>query len=410
MKRWKKLLLLFVILVVLSQVPFAYRRYKLGRLDALISQLNSQRVLDTDDFYAEYTGVIHVHSFLGGHSGGNFEEIISGAQANSLDFVVMTEHPARDFDTSALTLNGRHGGVLFVNGNEIGFKNQERLLLLPGNEAAASAGEENVNDFLSQQKPKDSLAFVAYPLEFKSWGSNGYDGVEVYNVFTNARRINPVTMFFDGLWSYRQYPELLFARFYERPTENLRLWDQAMINSGRRLVATAGNDAHANVGLSLNDSSGKRLLGIQLDPYERSFRLVRMHVLIPQGLVGQLGRFSLTAESLMEALRAGHCFIAFDLFADASGFRFTATNESENRMQGDDILLTASTRLSVRTSLNSRMVLFRNGTVFREQSGVSKAEFEVTEKGAYRAEVYLPQLPAPLNNQPWIISNPIWVR
>ena len=115
-------------------------------------------------------------------------------------------------------------------------------------------------------------------------------------MFTNARRINPVVMFFDGLWSYRSYPELLFANFYERPAENLKLWDEALA-SGRRLVATAGNDAHSNVGLTLNDSSGKTLLGIKLDPYERSFRLVRMHVLLPR-------EKELTAESLLAALQA----------------------------------------------------------------------------------------------------------
>ena len=39
------------------------------------------------------------------------------------------------------------------------------------------------------------------------------DGVEVYNVFTNARRVNPVVAFFDVLWSQRAYPELIFANW-----------------------------------------------------------------------------------------------------------------------------------------------------------------------------------------------------
>ena len=37
--------------------------------------------------------MIHVHSFLGGHSAGTFTEVITGAKANQLDFVIMTEHP-----------------------------------------------------------------------------------------------------------------------------------------------------------------------------------------------------------------------------------------------------------------------------------------------------------------------------
>ncbi len=84
MKPWKKLLLLLPVLVLLSQIPFAYRRYKLGRLHAAIQQTNSQRIATQDDF-VEYKGVMHVHSFIGGHSTGGFDEIIAAAKSNQLD-------------------------------------------------------------------------------------------------------------------------------------------------------------------------------------------------------------------------------------------------------------------------------------------------------------------------------------
>lgn len=402
MKRWKKIVLVLLVLAVISQLPFAYRRYKLGRLHAAIDQLKSQRVTNpTEGDFVDYQGVIHVHSFLGGHSTGTFDEIISGAQANNLSFVVMTEHPAKNFDTSAMTLQGIHGGVLFVNGNELVTASQDRVLVVPGDQAAASAGNSSTEELFSQEKSRGALAVVAYPQEFKSWTARGYDGVEVYNLFTNSRRINPVVMFFDALWS-GSHPELLFANFYERPSLNLKLWDEALV-SGRRLVATAGNDAHSNVGLALNDSSGKRLLGIKLDPYERSFRLVRMHVLLLRGK-------ELTSESLLAALGAGHCFIGFDLFGDTTGFRFSGTSDSEKKIGGDELTLSNNTRLYVSSPLSSRIVLYKNGEAIQERAGVATAEFEVKEKGIYRVEVYLPQLPQPAGVQPWIISNPIYVR
>jgi len=94
MKRWKKLLLILVVVLALSQIPFAYRRYKLGRLHAAIQQLDFEHVKSEKlGGLSEFKGVVHVHSFLGGHSTGNFADIISAAQANDLDFVVMTEHP-----------------------------------------------------------------------------------------------------------------------------------------------------------------------------------------------------------------------------------------------------------------------------------------------------------------------------
>src|ERR1700693_4577511 len=117
-------------------------------------------------------------------------------------------------------------------------------------------------------------------------------------------------MFFDGLWSYGRYPELMFANFFARPTENLKRWDDAISTSSRRLVATAGNDAHSNIGVSLNDASGKQWLGVKLDPYERSFRTVHTHVLIRKDK-------GLTRESLLEAISQGHCYLSFDLFCHA---------------------------------------------------------------------------------------------
>jgi len=173
MKRWKKFLLVLLVVVFVSQIPFAYRRYKLGRLHAAIQQINSQRVVTpTDAGVIEYKGVMHVHSFLGGHSSGNFDDIIAAAQANQLNFVVMTEHPSNNFDTARMTLSDEHGGVLFINGNEASTASGDRLLLLPGDWRATAAGSQSTKEVLANQPP-DRLAFVAYPSEFKSWDESG---------------------------------------------------------------------------------------------------------------------------------------------------------------------------------------------------------------------------------------------
>jgi len=377
--RSKKFILLIVVLVLLlSQIPFAYRRFKLRRLNAAIQQLNTQRTTGAQSGFLDYKGVVHVHSFLGGHSAGTFSEIISAAQATGLQFVIMTEHTERDVDTASLTLKGMHGGVLFINGNEVSAENGDRLLVLP-----------------------DEISIVAYPEEFKNWETAGLDGVEIYNVFTNARRVNPVAAFFDVLWSQRAYPELIFALYLQRPDESLKKWDQALART--RLTAVGGNDAHSNIGVSLKDSSGKTLLGIQLDPYETSFRLVRLHVLVEQNR-------SLDVASVLDAVRDGHCFVAFDFLGDPAGFAFEAQNQGENKIQGDEISLKSDTRLRVRTPVSSRIVVFKDGAVFLDESGLDNKEIAVTERGVYRVEIYLPQLGPLVAQKPWIISNPIYVR
>ncbi len=376
---FKKILIAVAVLLLLSQLPFACRRYKLRKLNAAVQQIDAELArIPKPENRNEYKGVVHVHSFLGGHSTGAFSEIIDAAKANQLDFVIMTEHTEKDFDTAAMTLKGQYGDVLFVNGNETSAKNGDRLLKLPQN-----------------------VSIVAYPEEFKNWETPGLNGVEVYNVYSNTRRANPLVAFFDVLWSHRAYPDLLFALYFERPNENLKKWDQALNRT--KLTATGGNDAHANIGLSLQDSSGKTVAGIQLDPYETSFRLVRLHVITNDAKV-------LSPEHLLDALKSGHCFIGFDLFGDTSGFKFEAQTPIETKIQGDEIPLQNDIRLRVHAPIASRILLFKDGSVMLNESGVTTKEIPVTEKGVYRVEVYLPQVEQVIGEKPWIISNPIYVR
>ena len=397
----RKIFFAILLLLIVSQIPFVYRRHRLSKLQDAIQQLVTQRTpASSENQYRDYKGVIHVHTFLGGHSTGTFAELIAAAKANQLDFVIMTEHPQADFDTSAMTLSGVYDGVRFINGNEVATANGDRLLLIPGTQNAATAGARNTQEIVDEQKRNGGLSFVAYPSESQNWQSTTADGVEVYNLFTNARQVKPVVMFFDGLWSYRSYADLMFANFFSRPETNLRLWDAAEGSTNKRLVAIAGNDAHSNVGVSLNDSSGQQLLGLKLDPYERSFRVVRTHVLIKKGT-------ELTRESILEALAHGHCYLSFDIFADATGFNISV-NGSEATM-GDEIPASTQPRLSVTTPLLARIVFLKNGNIVYQGIGKT-ADFSPDGPGVYRVEAYLDSLPAPVTGQPWIVSNPVYVR
>jgi hypothetical protein len=398
----RRIFLLVLGIVILSQLPFAYRRYRLRRLRQTIQQLASQRTPPpAPGQFVDYQGVIHVHSSLGGHSTGNFSELIAAAKTNQLDFVIMTEHPQQNFDTAAMTLNGEHAGVLFLNGSEVSTSSGDRLLLIPGSANAAATGAQTTQEVIDKQRSVGGLSFAAYPADSQSWQTTSVDGVEVYNLFTNTRGIKPVVMFFDGLWSYGAYPELMFANFFARPTENLRRWDAAMAASNRKLTAIAGNDAHSNVGVSVNDAAGKQWLGVKLDPYERSFRTVRTHVLIAKGK-------TLSRESLLEAIALGHCYLSFDIFSDPKGFTFMAAGVASGKIMGDDIDFSNGLILTASAPLTSRFVLFKDGSVADQKSGAT-ADFPISAPGVYRIEAYLDSLPAPVIGQPWIISNPIYV-
>jgi len=402
MRHAKKVLLLLLVITLLSQIPFAYRRYQLHKLAKAVQNINSERrPIDPNYAFSEYKGVVHVHSFLGGHSTGSFGEIISAAKSNQLQFVVMTEHLEKEFDTAEQTLKGVHAGVLFVNGNELSTNSGDRLLVLPGGTFLSDADKLSTAEVASKAHSQGSIAIAAYPGEFKSWQSENLTGLEVYNVFTNSRGVSPIVAFFDTLWSQRSYPDLLYATVYKRPDDGLRKWDELL--SRRRVTATPGNDAHSNIGVTLVDGSGKQILGIKLDPYETSFRLVRLHVLIPRDK-------PLDPETLLNSIRSGHCFIGFDLFGDTSGFRFELITPTGIAIQGDEVSLRPEGRLKVTSPVSSRIVLLKDGKPLIDETGVSEKEIPIVDRGVYRVEVFLPQLGKMVGDKPWIISNPIYVK
>jgi len=164
----KKILLIALAVLVAIQIPFIYRRYEIGRLADKIAVAQANRAVRGDPQYKEYKGIIHAHTSLGGHSTGGFDELIAAANANDLDFVLMTEHYSDQYDTSALTLNGVYGKTLFVGGNEIDTADGDRFLMIPGSADAANLRNMSTTAVIDKLHKENRLALITYPEKFKS--------------------------------------------------------------------------------------------------------------------------------------------------------------------------------------------------------------------------------------------------
>ncbi len=410
----KRILLIFLAVLIAVQAPFIYRRYKIGQLARRVQELNNSRPQESPDSkYKEYKGIIHAHTSLGGHSTGSFDELIAAANANDLDFVIMTEHYSDNYDTSALTLNGVYGKTLFIGGNEIDTADGDRFLMIPGSADAAGLRKMSTPAVLEKLHAENRLAIITYPEKFKSWDSN-FDGIEVFSLHTNAKKMNPFTALFDGIWSFPAYPQLMLASYFKRPDENLKKFDD--VASQRKVTLIAGTDAHSNIGFHLiGDDAGNKGLNFKIDDYATIFGLARQHVLIEKDK-------PLTRERLVESLRSGRSFIGFDTLGDTSGFRLMALPIPEIRtqtgrnfgknMEGESELEdpTVDSMLAVFLPLPGRIALISNGEVIHESASTTYEDYILRSPGAYRVEVYLDQLGPPFDKMPWIISNPIYVR
>lgn len=401
MKTLRRVVIILLILFVVAQIPFVWRRFQLSSVNNKINELNSNRIERDDADFQQYQGVIHVHTNLGGHSAGTFDELIEAANSNKLDFVIMTEHPSPLYDTARQTLNGKNGGVLFVGGNEISSKQGDRFLLIPGSATASNDTNQSTYDLLNNEKKDNRLALITYPDKYNAWTTaTAFDGIEVYSLHTNAKNFNRLAVFGDYFWSFGAFPELTMARQFERPNAALQKFDE-LTGDGKRLTLFGASDAHSNIGLQLSDRAKHDFIKVQIDRYATIFKLVRLHVLLAKSK-------ELTESNLLEAIKNGNCYMAFDVFGDASGFQFQAVKNNGRKIMGDEVLLSDDLKLSAHAPIKSRFVLYREGIKVQEFADTNYFELNLKEKGVYRVEVHLDAVN--LIESPWIISNPIYVR
>jgi len=415
MKIFKRILIILLVLLLLAQIPFIYRRYQTGKLAEKIAELDAKRTTYEDPNFKEYKGIIHAHTNLGGHSTGSFDELIAAANANDLDFVLMTEHYSAAFDTAEKTLNGVYGKTLFVGGNEIDTSDGDRFLLIPGGGEAAKARMSGTAAFLEKAHASNQLALITYPEKFKSWDSQ-FDGIEVFSLHTAAKQMNWLTALGDLIWSYPSYPELTFAKNFHRPDANLAKFDE--IASQRNISLFAGTDAHSDLGVHLlGTDGGQKLINIKVDPYETIFRLTRIHVLI-----GKDKEFN--RENLIEAIRIGSYFVGFDALGNTTGFRFQLTKGDRPVVSmGETLVGTEYPKLTLNVppELNMeeyrlnvppefRVKVYRNGELFPLDIVAGTYSKQSFQPGVYRVEVYRHDLGPPFDRMPWIISNPIYVK
>lgn len=175
------------------------------------------------------------------------------------------------------------------------------------------------------------------------------NGMEIYNIHTDVKDEGEVDEFLktiavDLLLSLNKYPDQAFRLLFDRQTAILDHWDE--FNKTRKIVGIAASDAHQKTRLprnlygrrqtapsrhraqqrarsnpcrsissravycacsSVRSNPASKSSRIEMDKYNRSLRFVNTHILAR----------SLTEPDVIDALRTGRVFVAFDMLADA---------------------------------------------------------------------------------------------
>ncbi len=393
------------------------------------------KTLGMPRFY-DYAGALHVHSTYS-DGAGTVEEIAAAANRAGLDFVVLCDHSSLQAKTDGK--DGWRGRTLVLIGTEITTDGGHLLALgVPESFLPAPHDAEPAQTAIQQS---GGLGFVALPCDLKDhWRdfSRMQDGIglEVFNLSAIARtKIN-----LPGLVEvWRRYksrdPQKAFHMVAARPAPELRLWDKLTAapepgRPARRVVGIASLDAHAVMKFARRS--------YPFPTYEETFRTLRTHLLMAEPLsYGEPLRKSIREKDeakdealVQQSLALGHCYMAYDNYADPTGFTFEAKPAEAAAGQtmpvipaafmGDALTFPAQTAsgaaafvLTAQAPRTRSLVrLYHDGRLVAAARG-GRLDYAVRAPGVYRIEVFLYRRRLGslcFGAKPWIFSNPIYVQ
>lgn len=386
-----------------------------GFFDALLGRFLLQTVpedksssdfplLPLPDGLVAQSGALHIHSTYS-DGGGDIPTVMEGAREAGVDFVLLTDHnsqqPLRDGWENRY--NGDNGYPLLLIGTEITVEKGAFLLALemppewdPTKHQPPQVAIDEVNQY-------GGIPLVSLPFDIKhpwvAWDATGCMGLEVVNLSTVARRhINILSLLW--LLPVGRLGGMMAAlrALLTRPDAAMERWDR-LTDSGHPQVGIGALDAHALMKI------GKKKYPIP--NYTDSMRVLTTHVLIP---AQSADNATANRKAIYQALRQGHCYIAYDCLGDPRPFHFSAVG-AHSAMQGDTVTRKdGSVCLRAICGNKSLLRLYYKGRVVT--AGIGSLHYDAKEPGAYRVEVY--QFAGRLGSffygtRPWIFSNPIYV-
>jgi hypothetical protein len=371
-------------------------------------------------------GIVHCHSALSHDSEGTLEEIAAAAHGAGVRFLAMTDH----YTPRAIRegFRGVKDDVIFFVGIEVSRDHGSLLAIglgepLPAAPAPAPAvlasaphAEATTATAVSTLAPPPpdprapprppadprlpdlaplltdhlgasqevvdkvrttrGLVFIGHAEAFTRWDLANFDGLEVYNLHANATEASKAKMLLAGLFLP---PGAFFDAIFERPTEVLARWDD--LCKKRRVPGVGGCDAHQNTG--------------PIARYGECFRVVTTHVLVR----------TVTPEAILEALREGRAYVAFEVDGDATGFTFDLVDARRRVVarMGEERAVGRGERLVARAPGDARLAIFRDGTLLAEVDGGGLLDVPAAVPGVYRVEAYR-------DGRLFVLSNPIYLR
>jgi PHP domain len=338
--------------------------------------------------------VVHLHSTYSDGT-GTVPEIMRAARRAEVDVVILTDHDNLKAKHSGE--EGWHDDVLLLVGEEISPKGGNHYLAFGPPEHILRRGRTPAQ-ICQAVRDAGGFGFAAHPWSegskrFRRAGMpfedlDSADGVELWSFATDSA---------ERLASIRAVLAFLASpvkRLEDPPEHNLREWDRMCAK--RRVPAIGGLDAH---------QFGKRIgpfVPIRLMKYERSFRILRTHVLCDEPPSGELEH---DRDQVYAALREGRSYISLDALAPARGFHFHAEGPEGEIPMGAEAPA-GRYSLHVLAPTPAKLRLLKDGQEVASREAPALVH-EVDEPGVFRVEA---RLARDGRERLWILSNPLYLK
>lgn len=345
---------------------------------------------------------LHMHTRYSDGSGLHKDLAEAGLDAG-VDALLVTDHNVLVQGLDGYHQRGKQRLLMLV-GEELHDRTLPEggsHLLVFGHKQELSRYTSDPQKLIDQANANGALSFIAHPIEdtlpdfnegefgWRDWSVKGYTGIELWNQMSEFKTRS------------QSLPKAALHAFFPQlmdqgPLEHtLQLWDQLMLTSKKPVVAVAGVDAH-----NLEYKYGP--LRVRLYPYAFQFRSLNTHILVPNKLTGEINT---DRTLILEALRQGHAFCAFDLPHPTRGFRFTCNTNDGTAIMGDTVQADAGLTFQVRLPIRTHVRLLKDGVVIKEHHDREVLTHLTKEPGVYRVVVYIDYRN---RHRGWIFSNPIY--
>jgi hypothetical protein len=352
----------------------------------------------------EIVGNFHLHT---DHSdgAGTHQQVARAAALAGLDVIAYTDHNCWTAGQEGWYTHPETGRqVLLLMGEEVHDTRrtpQANHYLCLGADLDLRGYASRPQALVDACRQHGGAGFIAHPVEqgtalfgepalpWLDWQVTGFAGIELWNymsefkTYLTSRPAAILAAYFPGI-------------FISGPArETLALWDN-LLRDGKPVVAIGGADAHANV---------YRMgpLRRAVFPYTHLFRAVNTHLLLDAPLSRDLAA---AKAQVLNALRAGHAFVAYDMAGECRGFRFTASGRSGQVSMGEEIYLDGPVILRANAPLPADIRLIRDGEQVARVHG-RELIYQTRQAGVFRIEMYRRYR---VKQRGWVFSNPIYVR